>query len=105
MEKDDGFREEKENGMDILNQMVDICYVLKEFTGPIMVSFGMNGPNGFNQELNIKIMNNDLNFEMDFSQLQMTENQWIHKKEVKLLRKRNKKRFGKRFQSKNKRNR
>ena len=105
MEKDDGFREEKENGMDILNQMVDICYVLKEFTGPIMASFGMNGPNGFNQELNIKIMNNDLNFEMDFSQLQMTENQWIHKKEVKLLRKRNKKRFGKRFQSKNKRNR
>ena len=100
---DDGIGGQRGDGMKLLNKLVDVTNIIKNFTGPITASFGMNPQDSFQQELNLRIMNNNMDFGMNFSQMAMTENDWNHCKEVKLMRNRNKRRFKKEFQGLNKR--
>ena len=95
---DDGNFGQRGDGMKLLHKLVDITNIVKNYTGPITASFVMNPQDSFSQELNLKIMNNNMNFGSVFGQMVMIEMDWNHCKKVKLMRKRNKSRFKREFQ-------
>ena len=66
---DDGNFGQRGDGMKLLNKLVDITNIVKDYTGPIIASFGMNPQDSFQQELNLRIMNGNMDFGMTFSQI------------------------------------